>query len=113
MRSGMEGDPSAGQAGQRVQMERIVMENACPRCGRLKPQDALRCECGHDFSAPAAEASEAAAICPLCGSAAERGCVFGGHSWFRMRWLPGEPSFGARLKAAVGGGLPVGERRWL
>jgi hypothetical protein len=91
------------------------MENKCPHCDRPNPPDALRCACGHDFSSPGPDRPDgAAAQCPLCGAAAEPGCVFGGgRSWFGMRWLPGEPSFGASLKAAVGGGLPVGERRWL
>jgi hypothetical protein len=46
--------------------------------------------------------------CPICGATAEAGCIYGRHSWFRLRWQAGAPSFAGNLLTSVGGGDPVG-----
>ena len=50
---------------------------------------------------------EAAVTCPLCGSTAEQGCVYGSvKGW--LRWYAGPPGFWANLATGLGGGEPVG-----
>jgi uncharacterized protein DUF6487 len=54
-------------------------------------------------------ASERGSVtCPICGTPAEAGCLYGRHSWFCLRWRAGEPSFADALASTVGGGDPVG-----
>lgn len=49
-------------------------------------------------------------LCPICGQAAERGCLYGSDSGVRLRWFPGEPRLWANLSAGLGGGTAVGDR---
>ena len=48
------------------------------------------------------------APCPLCGKAAEHGCVYGSDKRWSLRWYPGPPGFWANLATGMGGGEPVG-----
>jgi hypothetical protein len=54
-----------------------------------------------------------AATCPICGGAAEIGCLYGRDDWSPLRWLPGEPSWLGNVATARGGGDPVGDTGWL
>ena len=86
------------------------MEKSCPACGLINPPHAQRCDCGYDFVAQAAAA--AAVTCPLCGSAAEQGCVYGSDKGWSLRWYAGPPGFWANLTTGLGGGQPVGGWRF-
>jgi hypothetical protein len=46
--------------------------------------------------------------CPLCGAAAEQGCVYGSDRGWRLRWYAGPARFWANLVTGFGGGEQVG-----
>jgi hypothetical protein len=48
--------------------------------------------------------------CPICGSNAESGCVYGpDRGWSGLRWRPGEPGAWGNVVTGFGGGLAIGE----
>jgi hypothetical protein len=55
--------------------------------------------------APVAEGTD---TCPLCGSPAEHGCVYGSDKGWRLRWYAGPPSFVANLATGLGVAEAVG-----
>jgi hypothetical protein len=55
-------------------------------------------------------ASDRDSTCPICGRAAEAGCLYGRDgSWAGLRWCAGPPSFSSNLIAGLRGGEEVGE----
>jgi len=46
--------------------------------------------------------------CPICGSAAELGCLYGGDGGGSLRWFPGPARASNNLWSVVGEGDPVG-----
>jgi hypothetical protein len=55
----------------------------------------------------ASSQAEGAVTCPLCGSTAEQGCVYGADGGL-MRWYLGPPGFYANFATGLGEGDPVG-----
>jgi hypothetical protein len=51
---------------------------------------------------------EGTIACPLCGSEAEQGCVYGADKGWALRWFAGPPSFWSNLATGIGGGEIVG-----
>jgi hypothetical protein len=50
------------------------------------------------------------ARCPVCGSNAEPGCVYGPDcGWSGLRWRAGEPGAWGNVVTGSGGGLAIGE----
>jgi hypothetical protein len=48
--------------------------------------------------------------CPICGSIAESGCVYGpDRGWSGLQWRAGEPGAWANVVTGFGGGLALGE----
>ena len=72
--------------------------DTCPMCGLTESEA--------NPDAPAE--SEGPAACPLCGNAAERGCVYGSDKGWRLRWYGGPAGFWGNLTTGLGGGDPVG-----
>jgi hypothetical protein len=50
---------------------------------------------------------ESFATCPLCGSPAEFGCVYGADKW-PLQWYPGEPGVLGNIMTGLGTGQRVG-----
>lgn len=48
------------------------------------------------------------ATCPICGGAAELGCIYGSDKGWSLRWHPGPPGFWANVMTGLGGGESVG-----
>ncbi len=48
------------------------------------------------------------AKCPICGAAAESGCLYGGDGGSGLRWFPGPPRASNNLWSVVGDGEAVG-----
>jgi len=46
--------------------------------------------------------------CPICGKAAELGCLYGPDGGSGLRWMPGPATAANNLWSAVGEGEPVG-----
>src|SRR5262249_37875869 len=74
---------------------------AAALAGAERPADT-----GPPASEPAPEAPETpkAVTCPICGSSAERGCVYGSDRGFSLRWYAGPPGFWGNLVTGFGGG---------
>lgn len=51
---------------------------------------------------------EGSVTCPLCGSTADQGCVYGADESSSLRWYPGPPGFWANFATGLGEGDPVG-----
>lgn len=50
------------------------------------------------------------AACPICGGAAEAGCVYGRDGgWFGLQWRAGEPGVAGNFMTGLGVGDTVGE----
>jgi hypothetical protein len=47
--------------------------------------------------------------CPICGAAAEAGCIYGPDGWTGLRWRPGAPSFWGNVETGLFGGEAIGE----
>jgi hypothetical protein len=49
------------------------------------------------------------ARCPICGSIAESGCIYGpDRGWTGLQWRAGEPSIWGNVVTGFAGGLPLG-----
>lgn len=48
-------------------------------------------------------------FCPICGEAAESGCVYGPDGWVGLRWRAGEPSVWGNVVTSTFGGIDIGE----
>ncbi len=49
-------------------------------------------------------------LCPICGEAAESGCVYGPDGrWSGLRWRAGEPSAWGNVVTGTFGGIDIGE----
>lgn len=46
--------------------------------------------------------------CPICGGAAEAGCLYAGGSASGMHWMHGPSGLKSRLLSAMGDGLSIG-----
>ncbi len=51
-------------------------------------------------------------VCPICGSQAEAGCLYGRDSGAGLQWQEGAPSMKGNIETAIGGGMRVGECGW-